>query len=68
MITGVEQDVARALGEINEGEVTRRSHITHRERVEPALSPKNQSKKAAFLNNRLAKIENEFDKLAHTDM
>ena len=68
VITGIEQKVAKALGEINEGEVTRRSHKTHRDRVEPSLSPKNQSSKAALLNNRLTRIENEFDERAHTDM
>ena len=68
VISGMEQKVAKALGEINEGEVTRRSHKTHRDRVEPSLSPKNQSSKAALLNNRLTRIENEFDERAHTDM
>ena len=68
VITGMEQEVARALGEINEGEVTRRSHKTHKDSVEPSLSPKNQSSKAALLNNRLIRIENEFDERAHTDM
>lgn len=68
VIAGMEQKVAKALGEINEGEVTRRSHKTHRDRVEPSLSPKNQSSKAALLNNRLTRIENEFNELAHTDM
>ena len=68
VITGKEQEVARALGEINEGEVTRRSHKTNRDRTEPSLSPKNQSSKAALLNNRLTRIENEFDERAHTNM
>ena len=68
VITGMEQEVARALGEINEGEVTRRSHKTRKDSVEPSLSPKNQSSKAALLNNRLIRIENEFDERAHTDM
>ncbi len=48
----------RALGEINEREVTHRSHVTNKDRVEPSLSPKNQSGKAALLNNRLTRIEN----------
>ena len=47
----------RALGEINEGEVTHRSHVTNKDRVEPSLSPKNQSSKAALLNNRLTRIQ-----------
>ena len=68
VITGKEQEVARALGEINEGEVTRRSHKTNRDRTEPSLSPKNQSSKAALLNNRLTRIENEFDERAHINM
>ena len=68
VITGMEQEVARALGEINEGEVTRRSHKTHKDSVESSLSPKNQSSKAALLNNRLIRIENEFDERAHTNM
>ena len=68
VITGKEQEVARALGEINEGEVTRRSHKTHKDSVESSLSPKNQSSKAALLNNRLIRIENEFDERAHADM
>ena len=56
VIEGIEQDTARALGEISSGEVTRTSHGGQYGPNVANLSPKSQSDKAFMFNHPLIRI------------
>jgi hypothetical protein len=57
VITGPEQTIARALGEINQDQVTRKSHRGYSSRNADGLSPERQSRIAFLYNNPLNKLD-----------
>ena len=65
IIKGSEQTTARALGEISDNQVTRSSHEGRRGPNVSNLSAENQSKLAAFYNQRLEVIKNPPYDIAH---